>query len=57
MAAENLARKAVAPQLNFKDVFCCVGVNPLPFRDETSDKPVEALYGAFITRGVGMRIV
>lgn len=57
MAAENLARKAVAPQLNFKDVFCCVGVNPLPFRDETSDKPVVALYGAFIARGVGMRIV
>ena len=26
MATENLARKAVAPQLNFKDVFCYVGI-------------------------------
>lgn len=58
MAAENLARKTVAPQLNFKDVFCCVGVNnPLSFRDKTPDKPVMALYGAFITRGVRRRIV
>ncbi len=57
MAAENLSRKAVAPQLNFKDVFCCVGVNPLPFRDKTPDKPVVTFYGAFIARGVGMRIV
>ena len=57
MAAENLARKAVAPQLNFKDVFCCVGGNPLPFRDKTPDKPVVTFYGAFIARGVGMRIV
>ena len=54
MAAENLSRKTVAPQLNFKDVFCCVGVNPLPFGDKTPNKPVVALSTEL---GVGIRIV